>query len=210
MSGPTRGSHVLPASAKSTFGCAFSHSSFVTFFAFVAFSLASSAVYLVNDVVDVEKGRAHPEKRMRPIASGELPVHLAMLSAGVLAVVALVLGLAYVAWRSRDPRPADAEQGMEELARFREAMEKPPEAPLPAVVSGPVPSVDVLAEQRDFANARIGQPLCLVDDLADGPRDLRSAGIGHHAEGAELVAAFLHGHKGGDATVFDAGLTGIG
>ncbi len=43
----------------------------------------------------------------------------------LIPVVALVLGLAYVAWRSRDPRPADAEQGMEELARFREAMEKP-------------------------------------------------------------------------------------
>src|SRR5688572_1817028 len=40
--------------------------------AFLAFCLASSAVYLVNDVLDVERDRAHPEKRLRPIASGEL------------------------------------------------------------------------------------------------------------------------------------------
>jgi hypothetical protein len=43
----------------------------------------------------------------------------------LIPVVALVLGLLYVAWRGREPKPVDAEQGMEELARFREAMEKP-------------------------------------------------------------------------------------
>jgi hypothetical protein len=43
----------------------------------------------------------------------------------LIPVVALVLGLVYVAWRGREPRPVDAEQGMEELARFREAMAKP-------------------------------------------------------------------------------------
>ena len=67
--------------------------------------------------------------------------------------------------------------------------------------SGPcaVPGVDVLAEQRDLAHAGLGQPLGLGDDLRDRARDFRAARIGHHAEGAELVAAFLHGEEGGDA-----------
>ncbi|MCP4892826.1 MAG: UbiA family prenyltransferase, partial [Actinomycetales bacterium] len=40
--------------------------------AFVAFCLISSATYLVNDVRDVESDRAHPVKRSRPIAAGEI------------------------------------------------------------------------------------------------------------------------------------------
>ncbi|MGV0750226.1 decaprenyl-phosphate phosphoribosyltransferase [Mycolicibacter heraklionensis] len=55
--------------------------------AFVAFSLAASAIYLVNDARDVEADRAHPTKRFRPIAAGVLPVSLAY-------VLAVVLGLA--------------------------------------------------------------------------------------------------------------------
>ena len=43
-----------------------------TLVAFVAFCAVSSAVYLVNDVVDLESDRAHPLKRLRPIAAGEL------------------------------------------------------------------------------------------------------------------------------------------
>ena len=41
---------------------------------FVAFSLLSGAVYLFNDLRDVEADRLHPTKRQRPIASGRLPV----------------------------------------------------------------------------------------------------------------------------------------
>lgn len=43
----------------------------------------------------------------------------------LIPLVATALGIAWVVWRSREPKPVDPEQGMEEMARFREAMEKP-------------------------------------------------------------------------------------
>ncbi|TDV51000.1 decaprenyl-phosphate phosphoribosyltransferase [Actinophytocola oryzae] len=45
--------------------------------AFVAFCLVASAVYLINDAIDVEADRAHPTKRNRPIAAGIVPVRVA-------------------------------------------------------------------------------------------------------------------------------------
>jgi decaprenyl-phosphate phosphoribosyltransferase len=62
--------------------------------AFVSFSLASSAVYLVNDVCDREADRLHPLKRTRAIASGQVPVAAALVAAAVLALVALALAAA--------------------------------------------------------------------------------------------------------------------
>ncbi len=61
--------------------------------AFVAFCLASSSVYVVNDLVDVERDRAHPEKRHRPIASGQVGPRAALVVALVLTGAAL--GLAF-------------------------------------------------------------------------------------------------------------------
>jgi 4-hydroxybenzoate polyprenyltransferase len=61
---------------------------------FAAFCAASSAAYLVNDVRDAPYDRVHPLKRGRPIASGELPVRVALVSAVVLAAVALAIGVA--------------------------------------------------------------------------------------------------------------------
>lgn len=46
-------------------------------FAFGLFCAVSGAVYLFNDLMDVEQDRLHPRKRFRPIAAGELPVRLA-------------------------------------------------------------------------------------------------------------------------------------
>ncbi|WP_066913535.1 decaprenyl-phosphate phosphoribosyltransferase [Millisia brevis] len=61
--------------------------------AFVAFCLAASGVYLVNDALDVEADRAHPTKRNRPIAAGVVPVGLAYGLAIALFVAALALSV---------------------------------------------------------------------------------------------------------------------
>lgn len=58
--------------------------------AFVLFCLAASAVYLVNDTIDVEEDRRHPRKRFRPIAAGIVPRWLAVAMAAVLFTTALV------------------------------------------------------------------------------------------------------------------------
>jgi 4-hydroxybenzoate polyprenyltransferase len=60
--------------------------------AFVAFCAASSAAYLVNDVVDAPHDRLHALKRFRPIARGELSPRTAVPAAAVLAVTALAIG----------------------------------------------------------------------------------------------------------------------
>jgi 4-hydroxybenzoate polyprenyltransferase len=57
--------------------------------AFVLFSMAASAIYLINDLVDIEKDRAHPKKRSRPLASGRLSPRVATIAAVVLLMVAL-------------------------------------------------------------------------------------------------------------------------
>ena len=64
-----------------------------TLLGFVAFCLVSSATYLLNDVLDVESDRRHPTKRNRPIASGAVPVPLAVVMAVVLFVGGVGLAL---------------------------------------------------------------------------------------------------------------------
>jgi 4-hydroxybenzoate polyprenyltransferase len=48
--------------------------------AFALFCLLSGGVYLINDVVDAERDRAHPQKRHRPVASGRLPAGIALVA----------------------------------------------------------------------------------------------------------------------------------
>jgi 4-hydroxybenzoate polyprenyltransferase len=61
--------------------------------AFALFCGLSGAVYLLNDVADVERDRLHPRKRLRPIASGALAARSALLLALALALGCLGLGL---------------------------------------------------------------------------------------------------------------------
>jgi 4-hydroxybenzoate polyprenyltransferase len=62
--------------------------------AFAIFCALSGAIYLINDVADVEKDRLHPQKRHRPLAAGQLTVGRALAAAALL----LVGGLAGSAW----------------------------------------------------------------------------------------------------------------
>jgi 4-hydroxybenzoate polyprenyltransferase len=62
--------------------------------AFAVFCALSGVVYLVNDVADRDADRKHPTKRMRPIASGDLPVPVALATAAVLGLVAI--GVAFL------------------------------------------------------------------------------------------------------------------
>ena len=68
------------------------------FAAFGAYCAASSAGYLVNDVLDAEHDRRHPVKRSRPIARGEVAPRTAIALAAVLAVAAGVVSLALGGW----------------------------------------------------------------------------------------------------------------
>jgi decaprenyl-phosphate phosphoribosyltransferase len=61
---------------------------------FALFSLAASGGYLLNDVVYVERDRAHPRKRYRPIPSGRLPLRVAAVAGVVLLGGSVLAGLA--------------------------------------------------------------------------------------------------------------------
>lgn len=61
--------------------------------AFLCFCLCASAVYVVNDIADIENDRRHPRKRHRPFAAGALQVREGRLLAALLLVSALVISV---------------------------------------------------------------------------------------------------------------------
>jgi 4-hydroxybenzoate polyprenyltransferase len=61
------------------------------FLAFVAFSFCASGVYVMNDILDLEADRAHPRKRLRPFASGAIPVQTALVLVPALFIISTLL-----------------------------------------------------------------------------------------------------------------------
>ena len=63
--------------------------------AFFVFSILTSSIYIINDIIDVEADRNHPYKKFRPIAAGILPVPIAMITAGVGLLAVFFLSFAF-------------------------------------------------------------------------------------------------------------------
>jgi 4-hydroxybenzoate polyprenyltransferase len=61
--------------------------------AFFAFNCAASATYILNDLLDLESDRLHPNKRRRPLAAGQIPVPSALLASAALLLLAVLLAL---------------------------------------------------------------------------------------------------------------------
>jgi 4-hydroxybenzoate polyprenyltransferase len=61
-----------------------------TLLTFIIFCLLSSSVYLFNDIMDIEADRNHPIKKNRPIASGKLPIGIAITASILLLLISLV------------------------------------------------------------------------------------------------------------------------
>lgn len=68
-----------------------------TLLAFLVFCLASSAIYVINDLVDIESDRAHPVKKDRPLPSGAISQNAAIITASLLLVLVFSL-MMYFNW----------------------------------------------------------------------------------------------------------------
>lgn len=65
---------------------------------FILFSFVSGAVYILNDLVDLELDRQHPVKKNRPMASGDLPPAIAVTAGSILLLVSLVTSYYLNTW----------------------------------------------------------------------------------------------------------------
>lgn len=68
-----------------------------SFIAFISFSLAASSVYILNDYFDIEADREHPKKRFRPLASGDVSRHEAIVMMSILFFISVAL-ICSVSW----------------------------------------------------------------------------------------------------------------
>jgi 4-hydroxybenzoate polyprenyltransferase len=60
---------------------------------FILLCLVASSIYIINDLVDIDRDRLHPKKRYRPLPSGQLPIRWAVVTAITFPVVALAVSL---------------------------------------------------------------------------------------------------------------------
>jgi 4-hydroxybenzoate polyprenyltransferase/phosphoserine phosphatase len=60
---------------------------------FLSFCCAASAIYIVNDLIDLNADRSHPRKRSRPFASGQVSVRAGLLASALLGVLATVIAI---------------------------------------------------------------------------------------------------------------------
>jgi 4-hydroxybenzoate polyprenyltransferase len=70
------------------------NSIYAAFSGFTIFCALSGSIYLFNDVMDMNKDRNHPRKKLRPVASGELSPVTAMVGAGIILIIFMIW-----AWR---------------------------------------------------------------------------------------------------------------
>lgn len=70
-----------------------------TAIAFVAFCLAASGTYLINDAADVDADRRHPQKRHRPVAAGIIPVTTARILGTALVFASLGVSFLTDSWK---------------------------------------------------------------------------------------------------------------
>ena len=66
--------------------------------AFLLFCLITGGAYIINDLVDIERDKEHPEKRFRPLPSGQLSTAYAGITALLLLIVGLALSFAFSPW----------------------------------------------------------------------------------------------------------------
>ena len=60
------------------------------FYGFLIFCGISSAIYVINDIFDIEKDKLHPFKRFRPLANGDIPIRNALVIAILLASASII------------------------------------------------------------------------------------------------------------------------
>jgi 4-hydroxybenzoate polyprenyltransferase len=65
------------------------NSFYIVTISFILLCLVAGAIYIVNDVIDIENDRKHPRKRHRPLPSGQLSVQTALAAAVILAIIGI-------------------------------------------------------------------------------------------------------------------------